>query len=506
MTRNSRNTKNKTVKIRAAKITHFPIDISKDFCKKLIENPNLGEGLYNKKLTVKRPSKDEEVNVTWDFEKLRQGILDKISKRLYGWYHESTSSAGNSTYYAIEALSKIRLTPNYLNTDKKYTGNRELKLHSKKLGTSTFDLNCPFFTAPYGCASEYGGNSNEINTMLGTIKAGGIYTFAQLTEYSLEYLVNIYKHHTTEANPFYMFQIYLTGDNDINTSLIERAKTCGVSVIMVTIDTGSNNHGGIGLLEYQSDLTYQRNFCGNLFHDPVFNIKCYNEHGCVGIKDGEILTPVSDYLKVPVDKLIASYDFTKSFDYAKMLQGKGMGNVNVSDDSKHHDLSIKHIADICHSSKPLCKFVKRKINLGTPLVIKGCLNPLNALALQKADVDGIYVSNHGGRFIYNSVAPINVLNEIRTVVKKTNKDFGVWFDGGIRNGQDILTAYAKGAEFVGIGRPIIYACVLYGESGVSSITKKLAFELGGQCHICGQNDLNDYDKLKKTVERLKNNP
>ena len=87
----------------------------------------------------------------------------------------------------------------------------------------------------------------------------------------------------------------------------------------------------------------------------------------------------------------------------------------------------------------------------------------------------------------------------QTTHANCNKNFGVWLDGGIRNGQDIFTAYTQGAEFVGIGRPIIYACVLYGEPGVSSITKKMAFELESQCRICGQNDLNDYEKLKENV-------
>jgi isopentenyl diphosphate isomerase/L-lactate dehydrogenase-like FMN-dependent dehydrogenase len=493
-------TKKITKLIKPSKITHFPIDVSKDFLTKLVNSDNLSENLYNKKLTFKKPSSDEEINVTWDFMKLRQGILDTISKRIYGWYHENTSSCGNSTFDAIDAYSKIKIIPNYLNPDKNVSFNKNITLHSNEYGVSKFVSKCPFFTAPYGCASEYGGKSNEVSTMIGTIKADGIYTLAHLTEYNLEYLVNILKENSNEPNPFYMFQLYLTGDNDINISLIERAKMCGVSVIMITIDTGSNNHGGVGLLENQSDLTFQRNFCGNLFYDPVFNIKCYNEKKCVGTKDKSVLSVVSEYLSVPIDTLVSSYNFTDSFDYAKTVQGHGMGAVNVTNEnSKHYDLSIKNVASICHSSKSLCKYVKRKITTGMPMVIKGCVSVENALEVQKANADGIYVSNHGGRFIYNSVPPLNIVNDIRNAVKKVNKDFGVWLDGGIRNGQDILTAYTQGAEFVGVGRPIIYACVLYGEPGVSSITKKLRFELEGQCKLCGQNDLNDYNKLRKNV-------
>jgi len=497
--------KNKSAKItscknKSVKLKCFPIDISNDYIKELTNTTDIGNNLYNKKLIYKKPSIDEEVNVTWEFEKMRQEILKKISPRLYGWYHENTSSCGDSTYSAIEAYSKVKITPNYLNPDKLFSLVKNVTLHSNELGITKFECKCPFFTAPYGCASEYGGKSDDVSAMLGTIKAGGIYTFACLTEYNLEYLIDIFKKHNKDVNPFYMFQLYLTGDNDINISLIERAKVCGVSVIMITMDTGSNNHGGIGLLENQSDLTFQRNFCGNLFYDPVFNIKCYKEKNCVGTKDTNVLKIVSDNLNISIDKLVSSFDFTESFDYAKQIQGKGMGNLNVTNEnSKEYTLSFKNIAKICHSSKPLCKYVKRNITNGVPIVAKGCISVKNALEIQKANVDGIYVSNHGGRFVYNSVAPLDVVNDIRIAVKNVNKSFGVWFDGGIRNGQDIFTAYTQGAEFVGVGRPIIYSCVLYGEDGVSSITKKLAFELEGQCKICGQNNLNDYGHLRENV-------
>lgn len=493
---------------KTSKLTRYPIDISKEYSNQLTTTNDSAVNLYLKKLLYKKPSKDQEINVPWDFEKLRQGILKLISPRLYGWYHENTSSCGNSTYAAIEAFNKIRITPNYLNADKSLSMIKKITLHSNALGISHFNVKMPFFTAPYGCASEYGGKSNEIDTMLGTINADGIYTIACLTEYSLEYLVDILQRNSQNKNdsssnnhPFYMFQLYLTGDNEINISLIERAKVCGVSVIMITMDTGSNNHGGIGLLENQADLTFSRNFCGNLYADPVFNIKLFKAKNCVATKETSVLEVVANNLGVSINQLTNAFDATVSFDYAKEIQGKGMGNLNVCQDTKSDlfTLSLNNIAQICHSSKPLCRYVKRNISKGLPMVVKGCVSVKNALQVQKANADGIYVSNHGGRFTYNSVAPIDILNDIRSAVKKVNKNFGVWFDGGIRNGQDIFTAYTQGAEFVGIGRPIIYACVLYGQPGVSSITKKLKFELEGQCKICGQNDLNDYKNLRENV-------
>jgi len=337
--------------------------------------------------------------------------------------------------------------------------------------------------------------------MLGTINANGVYTISMFTKYNMESIASELLKVSKEKSPFFMFQIYITNDNDINISLIERAKMCGASIIILTIDTGMNNHGGLGLLELQSDLTYERNYCGNLFSDPVFNIKCYEEKKCVGTKDLDILKIVAKYYKKDISIIEKSYDYTMSFDYAKTIQGKGMGNSNslLNSNDEKYDFSIKNISEICHSSQPLCKYVERDITMGVPLIVKGCVSIEDALLIQKSDADGVYVSNHGGRFIYNGIAPLDVLTKIREAVKKNHKDFGVWFDGGIRNGQDIFTAYAKGAEFVGVGRPLIYACVLYGEPGVSSITKKMRFELESQVKLCGHNNLDDYNELKKSL-------
>jgi len=479
----------------------FSVDISKDFLNKITTDPDDSLALYNKKLTFHIPSKDEEVNVPWDFKILKQQILDTVPKGLYGWYHEDTTSCGNSTFNAIEAFQKTSVKGNYLNKNKTFSMTKKITLHSNSFGVTNYEVQMPFFMVPYGAASEYGGKSDELNTMLGTVNANGVYTISSFTKYNTEIISNQLKQASKEKNPFFMFQLYITYDNEINISLIERAKMSGASVIMLTIDTGLNIHGGLGLLEFQSDLTYSRSYCGNLFADPVFNIKCYKEKKCVGTKDIEVLKIVAKHYKKDVSTILKSYDFTLSFDYAKTVQGKGMGNVNslLNKDDANYDFSIKNISDICHSNKSLCKYVERPIEKGVPLVVKGCVSIEEALLIQNSNADGVYVSNHGGRYLYNGKAPLDVLTEIREAVKNNNENFGVWFDGGIRYGQDIFTAYAKGAEFVGVGRPIIYACVLYGEPGVSSITKKMHFELESQAKLCGYNNLDDYNELKKCL-------
>jgi isopentenyl diphosphate isomerase/L-lactate dehydrogenase-like FMN-dependent dehydrogenase len=173
-------------------------------------------------------------------------------------------------------------------------------------------------------------------------------------------------------------------------------------------------------------------------------------------------------------------------------------NYNIND-LNMYPWSVQNIASICHSNVSLSKYINRTFSGGVPIVVKGCMSVEDALLAQRAGADGIYISNHGGRFLYNSVSPLEMLPLIREKVKQVDKNFGIWIDGGIRSGSDIYGAYCKGAEFVGLGRPLIYACVLYGETGVSSFQKKFMFELESQASLCGQNDLNDYEILKSSL-------
>jgi hypothetical protein len=326
-------------------------------------------------------------------------------------------------------------------------------------------------------------------------------TIPLYTQYTSEILSNIIKKYSLHKDQFFMHQLFITSDPEINISLIDRIKSCGSSVLILTIDAGTNNHGGLLLLENQADDTWQWNFCGNILGDPVFNIKCYQKYGCIGTKNMDTIIQAAQYLKIDTKQLKNKYNFQVSFDYARTIAVDGFSLINKANknSTEYYDFSIKNYAKLCHSNLPMCKYIKRNITKGIPLVIKGCVTVDVAIDVQKCGADGIYVSNHGGRFLYNSIPPLDVVTEIREATKKVNKNFGVWLDGGVRNGQDILSAYAKGAEFVGIGRPLIYANILYGVDGISAITKKMQFELLSQCVLTGQNDLSNYDKLKKII-------
>ena len=92
------------------------------------------------------------------------------------------------------------------------------------------------------------------------------------------------------------------------------------------------------------------------------------------------------------------------------------------------------------------------------LVIKGILSAADARAAKEHGVDGIMVSNHGGRQLDGAVAPLRVLPQIMEAARGMT----VILDGGIRRGTDVLKALALGADFVFVGRPFLYAAAVGG--------------------------------------------
>ena len=90
----------------------------------------------------------------------------------------------------------------------------------------------------------------------------------------------------------------------------------------------------------------------------------------------------------------------------------------------------------------------------------------DAVRLKAAGVDAIQVSSHGGRQLDSAPYPILALRDIRAAV---GPEFPLFFDSGIRSGEDVLKAYALGADFVFLGRSILYALAAAGERGMEQM-------------------------------------
>lgn len=103
---------------------------------------------------------------------------------------------------------------------------------------------------------------------------------------------------------------------------------------------------------------------------------------------------------------------------------------------------------------------------GGKLIIKGILDPDDAIQAVKSGADAMVVSNHGGRQLDGAVSSISMLSDIVQAVQAENGKTEIWLDSGIRSGQDALKAIALGAKATMIGRSFLYGLGAYGEDGV----------------------------------------
>ncbi|MGU9957272.1 MAG: alpha-hydroxy acid oxidase [Arenicellales bacterium WSBS_2016_MAG_OTU3] len=124
------------------------------------------------------------------------------------------------------------------------------------------------------------------------------------------------------------------------------------------------------------------------------------------------------------------------------------------------------------------------------LVVKGVLHADDAIRIRDADVDAVYVSNHGGRQLDSAPAAIEALLRIREAV---GNDYPLLFDSGVRNGEAVVKALASGADFVMLGRPFMYGIGADGERGLEIVVGLLKAEISLALAQLGKTNIEDID-------------
>ena len=125
------------------------------------------------------------------------------------------------------------------------------------------------------------------------------------------------------------------------------------------------------------------------------------------------------------------------------------------------------------------------------LILKGILDVEDARIAAKAGASALVVSNHGGRQLDGALSSIAALPK---VVEAVGDQIEVMFDGGIRSGQDVLRALARGARSCMIGRSYIYGLGAGGEAGVARAIEILGKELDVTMALCGVKNVRDIDR------------
>jgi L-lactate dehydrogenase (cytochrome) len=124
------------------------------------------------------------------------------------------------------------------------------------------------------------------------------------------------------------------------------------------------------------------------------------------------------------------------------------------------------------------------------LVVKGVLGPEDAVRIRDADIDALYVSNHGGRQLDSAPAAIQMLPLIRSAV---GTQYPLLFDSGVRDGEGVIKALALGADFVFLGRPLLYAIGAAGNQGLTEMIELISRQIDIALAQLGCPDINDID-------------
>ncbi|ANZ75196.1 BA75_03029T0 [Komagataella pastoris] len=169
------------------------------------------------------------------------------------------------------------------------------------------------------------------------------------------------------------------------------------------------------------------------------------------------------------------------------LSGDGKTEVNRSNGAA---AALSSFIDTAVTWKDIQEF-KRRTNL--PIVIKGVQRTEDVILAAEHGVDGVVLSNHGGRQLDGAPPALQVLAECMPVLRQRglDKKLEVFVDGGIRRGTDIMKALCLGAKGVGLGRPFLYANSAYGPDGVEKAIDILKNELIMNMRLLGVTKISD---------------
>jgi lactate 2-monooxygenase len=288
-------------------------------------------------------------------------------------------------------------------------GNRERDLSVDVLGTGS---PAPFLLAPVGVLS-IAHPDGELAVARAAAATSVPMVLSSAASHSLEEVAG-----ELGETPGW-FQLYWVNDREVVASLVRRAEDAGYGAIVVTLDTLTLGWRDRDLRKpYLPFVTGEG--CAQFFSDPVFRSRLERP-------------PEEDVLAAAVAMLATFPNLGLTWDDLAWLRDR----------------------------------------TELPVLVKGVLTAEDAARAREAGVDGIVVSNHGGRQVDGAVAALDALVEVRQAL---GPEAVVLMDSGIRRGADVVKALALGADAVLLGRPYVYGLAVGGQEGVETVIRHLLAE------------------------------
>ncbi|MCR4265198.1 alpha-hydroxy acid oxidase [Nitratireductor sp. ZSWI3] len=363
-----------------------------------------------------------------DFERTCKRRLPHM---IYG-YVSGAAETGSAMRGARDAFAQLSLVPRTL-----------MNVSTRHQTTSLFGKS---YSSPFGVAPLGGAAMVAYRADLALADAAGRTNVpAILSASSLIKLEDV-----ARQNPDAWFQAYLAGDKARIAAMIDRVAAAGFQTLVVTADTpvpGNREHNE------RSGFGMPLRITPRVALDSALH-------------PGWLLGTVAQtFLRHGVPH----FENMDAHRGPPMMSQSFVRNMNSRD-----QLAWEHI-----------DFIRDRWE--GKLVVKGILSASDAKAAKAIGVDGVIVSNHGGRQLDYSVAPLLVLPEIVAEAGSLS----VMLDGGIRRGTDVLKALALGADFVFLGRSFLYAAVVAGREGILHAMHLLSQEIDRDMALLGLRSLSE---------------
>jgi lactate 2-monooxygenase len=307
------------------------------------------------------------------------------------------------------------------------SGNAERELSVEVLGTRSPG---PFFLAPIGVLSIVHPDA-ELAVARAAAATGVPMILSSAASSSIEDVA------AANGDGPRWFQLYWWNDFDLAASLVARAENAGYGAIVVTLDTLT-----LGWRPRDLRNAYLPFLGGEgiaqFTSDPLFRAKLDKP-------------PEEDTLAAAMTALVTFPNLALSWSDLEWLRGRTQ----------------------------------------LPIVLKGILTAEDARLAREHGVDGVVVSNHGGRQVDGAVAALDALEEVRDAL---GSESTVLMDSGIRRGPDVLKALALGADAVLLGRPYVYGLGAAGQEGVELVIRHLLAEVDLTLALAGGNSVRTLDR------------
>ncbi|MQA95896.1 MAG: alpha-hydroxy-acid oxidizing enzyme [Streptosporangiales bacterium] len=241
------------------------------------------------------------------------------------------------------------------------------------------------------------------------------------------------------------FQLYPWTEEHVSHDLVDRAAAAGYRVLAVTLDTAVS---------------------GRRSRD---------------VRNGLIIPPALTLRTMAGIAIKPAY-------WARMLRSPAIdfANLTAAFEGKARDGAVANVSQYFVPGITWEFIAEMRRRWPGRLVVKGPVSGADAKRAVEAGVDGIHLSNHGGRQLDRSVAPLDLVPEVRGAV---GEDVQVLIDSGIRHGADIATAVALGADAGVVGRAYLYGLMAAGEPGVDHALDLLRVQFQRTMQLLGVNSV-----------------